>query len=85
MPEMDGLEATRRIRALRAPAADVPVLALTAYTFPGQVAQCLEAGMDGHLSKPVDYETLIEAIDNVIARVPPPHMTDFAAAPPVPA
>jgi signal transduction histidine kinase len=71
MPDVDGLEATRRIRALPAPSRQVPILALTAYTFPGQVAQCLEAGMDGHLPKPIDYETLIGAVDGAFfARTP---------------
>jgi signal transduction histidine kinase len=70
MPEMDGLEATRRIRTLPAARGRVPILALTAYTFPDQVAQCVDAGMDGHLPKPVDYQTLISAIDATIARVP---------------
>jgi signal transduction histidine kinase len=68
MPEMDGLEATRRIRKLPAPHGQVPILALTAYTFSDQVAQCRDAGMDGHLPKPIDYETLIHAIDDAIAR-----------------
>ena len=69
MPEVDGLEATRRIRALPGVASQMPILALTAYTFPDQVAQCLDAGMDGHLPKPVDYKTLMNGIDDVIARV----------------
>ncbi|HEX4368479.1 MAG TPA: response regulator [Rhodopila sp.] len=69
MPKVDGLEATRRIRALPGTLGQVPILALTAYTFPDQVAQCREAGMDGHLPKPVDYKTLINGVDNVIAKV----------------
>jgi signal transduction histidine kinase len=69
MPKVDGLEATRRIRALPGAQGQVPILALTAYTFPDQVAQCADAGMDGHLPKPVDYKTLIDGIDDVIARV----------------
>jgi len=68
MPDVDGLEATRRIRALPGPIAQVPILALTANTFPDQVAQCRAAGMDGHVAKPVDYETLIGAIDDALAR-----------------
>jgi signal transduction histidine kinase len=68
MPKVDGLEATRRIRTLPGTRGQVPILALTAYTFPDQVAQCLDAGMDGHLPKPVDYQTLINGIDGVIAR-----------------
>ncbi len=67
MPEMDGLEATRRIRALPGCHGQLPILALTAYTSPDQVAQCRDAGMDGHIPKPVDYETLIPAIDRAIA------------------
>jgi CheY-like chemotaxis protein/HPt (histidine-containing phosphotransfer) domain-containing protein len=69
MPEMDGLEATRHIRAMPAPRGWIPILALTAYTFPEQVAQCREAGMDGHIAKPVDYATLVRAIDDAIAGV----------------
>jgi signal transduction histidine kinase len=68
MPEMDGLEATRRIHALPDCHGQVPILALTAYTLPDQLAQCRDAGMDGHVPKPVDYETLIHAIDDAIAR-----------------
>jgi signal transduction histidine kinase len=69
MPEMDGLEATRRIRMLAGCHGQTPILALTAYTSLDQVAQCLDAGMDGHVPKPVDYETLIRAVDDAIARV----------------
>jgi signal transduction histidine kinase len=71
MPEMDGLEATRRIRALPGSHSRVPILALTAYTFPDQIVQCLDAGMDGHVGKPVDYATLIAAIDGALTRVGP--------------
>jgi signal transduction histidine kinase len=71
MPEMDGLEATRQIRALPAPHSQVPIVALTAYSFPDQVAQCEAAGMNGHISKPVDYATLMQAVANAIAGAPP--------------
>jgi CheY-like chemotaxis protein len=67
MPEMDGLEATRRIRALPAPYGRVPILALTAYTFHDQVAQCHNAGMNGHIAKPVDYPTLLRTIGETVA------------------
>ncbi|MGD0102849.1 MAG: response regulator [Rhodopila sp.] len=70
MPEMDGLEATRRIRLLPGAHGEVPILALTAYTSLEQIAQCLDAGMDGHVPKPVDQETLIRAIDDAISRGP---------------
>ena len=62
MPEMDGLEATRRIRALPLPWADVPILGVTANAFTDQVTDCMMAGMDGHVSKPVGYAKLIEAV-----------------------
>jgi signal transduction histidine kinase/HPt (histidine-containing phosphotransfer) domain-containing protein len=69
MPKMDGLEATRHIRAMPAPRGWTPILALTAYTFPEQVAECREAGMDGHIAKPVEYATLVRAIDDAITGV----------------
>jgi len=74
MPEMDGLEATRRIRSLPGARGEVPILALTAYTSLEQIAQCLDAGMDGHVPKPVDRETLIRAIDDMVARGPSCHI-----------
>ena len=54
MPEMDGLEATRQIRALPAPHGDIPILALTAGVLPEEIAECEAAGMDGLVAKPVD-------------------------------
>jgi signal transduction histidine kinase len=65
MPGMDGYEATRRIRALPGPAARVPVLAVTAEAAPEEVRACLESGMDGHLSKPIDRQALLRAVAQV--------------------
>ncbi len=62
MPDLDGLQATQRIRALPALHGKVPILALTACTFRDQVEQCRQAGMDGHIAKPVDYATLMAAV-----------------------
>jgi CheY-like chemotaxis protein len=62
MPVMDGLEATRRIRALGSPWNQVPILGVTANAFAEQVTECMEAGMDGHLPKPVSYPNLVAAI-----------------------
>ncbi|ONG48225.1 hypothetical protein BKE38_22085 [Pseudoroseomonas deserti] len=62
MPVMDGLEATRRIRALPAPRNRVPVLAVTASAMPEQVEACRAAGMDGHLAKPIDRDTLLRMV-----------------------
>jgi signal transduction histidine kinase/ActR/RegA family two-component response regulator len=62
MPEMDGLEATRRIRAHEGTNNRVPIIALTAQAFTEQVAECREAGMDSHLAKPFDPDTLLAAV-----------------------
>ena len=62
MPEMDGLEATRRIRALAGDRGRVPIVALTAQAFTEQVAECRKAGMNGHLPKPFDPDTLVAAV-----------------------
>jgi signal transduction histidine kinase/response regulator of citrate/malate metabolism len=63
MPGMDGLEATRRIRALPAPNGAVPIVGLSAQAFVDQVEECLEAGMNGHLSKPYDPKSLYAAVE----------------------
>jgi len=56
MPEMDGYEATRRIRALGAPQAQaIPIIAMTANVFREDVERCIEAGMNGHVGKPLDF------------------------------
>jgi signal transduction histidine kinase/CheY-like chemotaxis protein len=72
MPELDGLEATRRIRAREAAAAlpRLPILALTANARREDHAECLAAGMDGHLSKPFDRQDLDEAIAKLLAKRP---------------
>jgi CheY-like chemotaxis protein/HPt (histidine-containing phosphotransfer) domain-containing protein len=62
MPEIDGLEATRRIRALEGTRGQVPIIALTAQVFTEQVAECRKAGMDGHLAKPFDPDQLLAAV-----------------------
>jgi len=62
MPEMDGLAATRAIRALAGPARSVPIIALTANAFPEDVRACLDAGMDLFVAKPVSKQVLIGAI-----------------------
>jgi len=62
MPVMDGLEATRRIRELPPPRNRVPVLAVTASAMPEQVEACRAAGMNGHLAKPIDRETLLRMV-----------------------
>ncbi|MFP4517466.1 MAG: PAS domain S-box protein [Desulfovibrionales bacterium] len=64
MPRMDGLEATRRIRSGEAGElnAEIPIIALTAYAMKGDRDRFLEAGMDGYVSKPVDFNELARVI-----------------------
>ena len=63
MPEMDGLEATRRIRALDAPKAKrIPIVAMTANVFQEDVNKCLEAGMNGHVGKPLDLNEVLATL-----------------------
>ena len=63
MPVMDGLTATRHIRALASPRASrVPIIAMTANVLPEQVARCLEAGMNDHLGKPINPMKLVETL-----------------------
>lgn len=68
MPVLDGLETTRRIRWREAQSASprLPILALTANAQKEDIAECLKAGMDGHLSKPFDRQDLEEAIARLI-------------------
>jgi signal transduction histidine kinase/CheY-like chemotaxis protein/HPt (histidine-containing phosphotransfer) domain-containing protein len=84
MPEMDGLEATRRIRALPGPRGRVPILALTAQAFTEQIAECRAAGMNGHLVKPFDAEALIAAVLRAAAASEPEAAMQAAPSPPAP-
>jgi PAS domain S-box-containing protein len=69
MPELDGIEATKRIRTLEAsePGRRTPILALTANTLNEDRYACFEAGMDGFLIKPLDREKLAEALAGLAA------------------
>jgi CheY-like chemotaxis protein len=62
MPVMNGYECTQRIRARADALARIPVLAVTADATRGDVQQCLAAGMDLHLSKPLRLNEVIEAV-----------------------
>ncbi len=70
MPVMDGLEATKQIRALGAPAAKVPIVALTANAMRGDRESYLSAGMDGYVSKPVSAADLFTALAEHLAIKP---------------
>ena len=62
MPEMDGLEATRRIRELGGAPAHVPIIALTANATQEDRRLCLEAGMNDFMAKPIDANDLVQKI-----------------------
>lgn len=68
MPVMDGLTAAQEIRKLNRPdAATVPIIALTANAFEEDVKQCLQAGMNAHLAKPVDIDLLKETLAGLLS------------------
>ena len=71
MPQMDGLAATRAIRASGLPTAGVRIVALTANVQSNQIAQCLAAGMDGHVAKPIRIPELMAAVASVAGALPP--------------
>jgi two-component system, sensor histidine kinase and response regulator len=66
MPEMDGLEATRTIRAREDAARPrVPIIALTAHAMSSDQQRCLDAGMNGHLTKPIDRRAVVAVLEAV--------------------
>jgi signal transduction histidine kinase len=62
MPEMNGMEATQQIRAMEGPAALVPIIAITAFAMDEDEEKFMNAGMDGYVTKPVDFEELADTI-----------------------
>jgi signal transduction histidine kinase/DNA-binding response OmpR family regulator len=68
MPEMDGFEATAEIRRrqFKVPGCDIPIIAITANAMKGDKEQCLEAGMDDYVTKPIDPTELAEKIKHWI-------------------
>ncbi|MDR1491037.1 MAG: response regulator [Desulfovibrio sp.] len=70
MPEMDGYEATRRIRAMGTPKArTVPIIAMTANVFREDVEKCLAAGMNGHLGKPINADEVMSTLERICSDV----------------
>jgi two-component system, sensor histidine kinase and response regulator len=70
MPELDGWEATRRIRARETADARVPIIALTAHSTKADRERCLRAGMDDYLSKPIRADLLDETLARWLATYP---------------
>ncbi len=69
MPEMGGLEATRVIREKeKGSGHHLPIIAMTAHAMQGDREQCLEAGMDGYLAKPIDPKTFLQTVEGISAR-----------------
>jgi CheY-like chemotaxis protein len=68
MPEMDGFEATRSIRALEniPKAKTIPIVAMTANVFREDVEKCLAAGMNDHVGKPIDFDELLDKLEKYI-------------------
>jgi signal transduction histidine kinase/DNA-binding response OmpR family regulator/ligand-binding sensor domain-containing protein len=66
MPEIDGIEATRRIREKeKSTGAHIPIIAMTAYAIKGDRERCLMAGMDDYVSKPIQVKQLFETLENL--------------------
>lgn len=66
MPEMNGLDATRAIRALDDPwASTIPIVAMTADAFSENITECMNAGMNGHIAKPIDIKLVIKEIRRI--------------------
>jgi CheY-like chemotaxis protein len=89
MARMNGLEATKAIRALDGGMSKVPIIAMTARALSKDVDECIAAGMDDHLSKPIDTVALLAVIDHWARppeplRQPPPHQPAAAEAAPTP-
>ena len=69
MPEMDGFEATRKIRALDLPnAKEIPILAMTANVFREDIEKCLKAGMNDHIGKPLDIDDVLKKLKYYLNR-----------------
>jgi len=85
MPEMDGLEATRRIRALPAEVSQIPIVAMTANAMVEDRIRCEQAGMNGYVSKPIDVAVLMREIARCTGQDPDAVGADWSHRKPSPA
>ncbi|MBY0320008.1 MAG: response regulator [Reyranella sp.] len=76
MPETDGYEATKRIRALKGPVATTPIVALTAFAQPADREKALAAGMDAYLSKPIRLPALAALLERIVPQSTAPQPDD---------
>jgi CheY-like chemotaxis protein len=78
MPGMDGYDSTRKIRSLDYPRAkEIPIIAMTANVFREDIERCLEAGMNNHVGKPLDFD---EVLDNLRKYLPGRHSDSLSNA-----
>ncbi len=84
MPEMDGLEATRAIRARGGRLATVPIVALTANAFPEDINACKDAGMNDIIVKPTRKKALIEMVARLVSSSGPPERAEYPLSTSVP-
>jgi signal transduction histidine kinase/DNA-binding response OmpR family regulator len=78
MPELDGEQATKQIRALPPPKCNIPIIALTAHAMSGARQHCLDAGMDDYLAKPINSAALLAKLEGFM---PAAAATQDATAP----
>lgn len=81
MPELDGYDATREIRRREGAQRHTKIVAMTAHALPGDREKCLEAGMDGYISKPVTQKALQTAITELMAPKPSQNAATIQTAP----
>ena len=68
MPVMDGYEATKAIRSMERDDKNLPIIAMTADAFAGDVQKCLACGMNGHLAKPLDLNECMRVLQHHLKR-----------------
>jgi signal transduction histidine kinase len=82
MPKMDGFETARTMRSMPAPLGQIPIFALTASVMPEQIAAAHDAGMNGHIGKPLSRETLAKALAELQNPYPDPEASAVQTSPP---